>query len=92
MLPRFPQTLKVLLAIAALSLGCASGPAVISSTPENIAVEFPKDDTVKSASDLAQKECEKYGKTADFESVDTTASPETRVAKFNCVSSSGSAN
>ena len=92
MLPQFSETHKVLLAIAALSLGCASGPAVISSTSENIAVEFPKDDSVKSASDLAQKECEKYGKTADFESVDTTASPKTRVAKFNCVSSSGSAN
>ena len=90
--PRFLVTLQVLVVVGSLSLGCASGPAVISSTPENIAVEFPKDGTVKSASDLAQKECEKYGKTADFESVDATASPETRVAKFNCVASTGSAN
>ena len=89
MLPRLPEVLLVLLAIAALSLGCASGPAVISSTPNNVAVEFSSDGTVKSASDLAKKECESHGKMAEFDSVDATASPKTRVAMFNCVSGFG---
>ena len=90
MFPRIPEFLQTLLAIAVLSLGCASGPGVISSTPTNVAVEFPSDDTVGSAGVLAQKECEKHGKLADFKSVDTTASPKTRIALFNCVASSGS--
>lgn len=90
MFSRLFEASPILLAIAALSLGCASGPAVISSTPDRISVEFPSDGNVKGASDLAKKECRNYGKTADFDSVDASASPKTRVAIFNCVSTSGS--
>ena len=90
MLPRSLDSRKILLVIAALSLGCASGPAIITNTPDNIAVEFPSDGTVKDASVLAQKACEGHGKVAEFGSVDATASPKTRIAKFKCVSASGS--
>ena len=86
MLPRYAQILLVMLSLAAFSIGCASGPAVISSTPDRISIEFPNDGTVKDTSALAKKECQGYGKMADFDSVNATASPKTRVATFNCVS------
>ena len=90
MLSRFIVISQILVAGATLALGCASGPAVISSTADSIVVEFPTNGTVKDASELAKKECETYGKVADFDSVDTSASPKTRVARFNCVSQPGS--
>jgi len=86
MLPRYSKILLLLLSFAAFSLGCASGPSVISSTPEKISIEFPNDGTVADASKLAEQGCQGYGKIADFDSVQPTASPKTRVAIFNCVS------
>jgi hypothetical protein len=69
-----------------LVLGCASPyPAVISSTPDKVAIEFEKDGSLEDASKLAQKECGRFGRTADFDVVDVTATPDTRVARFRCV-------
>jgi hypothetical protein len=78
------------LGLVLLCLGCAGGPSLISSTPDAVAVEFPSKSTVSSASVMAQKACKSYGKVAAFDSVDATASPKTRVAKFDCVPVNGS--
>ena len=83
---------RVLLAAAVLSLGCASGPTIISSTADNVAIEFPADSSVSSASALAHEECARVGKVADFDAVDKVASPKTRVAKFRCVSPNGASS
>lgn len=88
--PRLIEIVLTLQTITVFSLGCASAPAVHSSTPDGVAVEFPRDDTVSSASVVADKECKRHGKLADFDSVDMTASPKARVAKFHCVSGSDS--
>ena len=78
------------LTIAVLLMGCASGPTVLSSTADNIAIEFPSKTTVSSTIKLANKGCTKHGKIAEFDSVDATASPKTRVAKYRCVPPDGS--
>ena len=87
MRPRFHTALQSLsIALFALAIGCASGlPAVISSTPDNVSVEFEKDGSVKDTAKLAGQECAKVGKSAEFEKVDTAASPDSRIAHYNCV-------
>jgi len=87
MSPRFHTTLRPLfIAPLALAIGCASGlPAVISSSPDKVAVEFDKDGSVKDTAKMAQAECAKVGKSAEFDSVDTSASPKTRIAEYKCV-------
>jgi hypothetical protein len=80
------RSLPIALAAAGLALGCASGlPAVISSTPDKVSVEFEKDGSVKDTAKMAGEECEKVGKSAEFASVDTAASPHSRIAHYNCV-------
>jgi hypothetical protein len=81
---RFLHLLPI--ALLASALGCASGlPAVISSSPDRVSVEFAKDGSVKDTSKMAQEACAKVGKTADFDKVDTAASPDSRIAHYNCV-------
>jgi hypothetical protein len=77
--------------LASFAIGCAGGaklPAVISSTPENVAVEFDREGSLKEPSELAKAECGKLGKRAEFDKVDITATPNSRIAKFKCVSTS----
>ena len=85
------EVVVVLLTIAPL-MGCASGPTVLTSTADNVAIEFPSDTTVSSTSELASAGCTKHGKVAEFDSVDATASPKTRVAKYRCVPPDGFAD
>jgi hypothetical protein len=74
-------------AVMALTSGCASPyPAVLTSTSEKVAIEFEADGSLAEASKLAEQECARFGKKADFASVDMTATPSTRIARFTCVS------
>ena len=80
------RSLPIALVAGGLALGCASGlPAVISSDPDKVSVEFDKDGSVKDTSKLAKEACEKVGRMAEFVNVDTTASPKTRIANYKCV-------
>ena len=83
--------LAVVLGMAVFALSCASGPRVISSSPDRVEVELPTQSSVSRASVLAQKACKAHGKVAAFDSVDATASRRTRVARFHCVSADGGA-
>jgi hypothetical protein len=75
--------------LAWFAIGCAGGlPAVISSTPESVAVEFERDGSLQEAAELAKAECGKLGKRAEFDKVDITATPNSRIAKYRCVSTS----
>jgi hypothetical protein len=87
MSPRFHTVSRPLsIALLALAIGCASGlPAVISSTPDKVSVEFAKDGSVKDTTKMAEEECAKVGKAAEFVNVDTAASPDSRIAHYNCV-------
>lgn len=79
---------RLLIGPAALGvvLGCASPyPAVITSTPDKVAIEFEKDGSLEDASKLAEAECARFGRVADFDAVDVHATPGTRVARFRCV-------
>jgi hypothetical protein len=76
--------------LASFAIGCAGGlPAVISSTPEGVAVEFDREGSLKEPAELARAECGKVGKRAEFDKVDITATPNSRIAKYKCVSASG---
>ena len=78
---------SVLILSPALLMACASpGPTVLTSTPDEISIEFPIEGNLSEATKLAQKECEKNGRTARFTEVKTDATPTTRVAQFECVS------
>jgi hypothetical protein len=77
--------------LASFAIGCAGGgglPAVISSTPESVAVEFDRESSLKEPAELAKAECGKLGKRAEFDKVDITATPNSRIVKYNCVSTS----
>jgi hypothetical protein len=75
-------------AVLLLSLACASGlPAVVSATPDEVAVEFEKDGTVSTTRELADQQCMGFGKIAQFDTVNTE--PNSRVAKFRCVPPEG---
>jgi hypothetical protein len=75
--------------LAWFTIGCAGGlPAVISSTPDKVAVEFEREGGLQEAAELARSECGKLGKRAEFDEVDITATPNSRIAKYNCVSAS----
>jgi hypothetical protein len=81
------KPLMTTVGLAAFTIGCAGGlPAVISSTSENVAVEFNQKKGLKKASDLALEECKRFGKSAEFDKVDMTATPTSRIARFQCVS------
>ena len=73
-------------------LGCAARlPAVVSSSPVAVDVELERGGSVSDATRLAQEECEKHGRIADFDEVDevygltTQTAPGSRIAKFACV-------
>ena len=89
------MTLRSLFATVALSatfaLGCASGlPAVVSSSPEQVSVEFELEGSVTEAGEVAAEECGKHGRVAEFDNVDSVASPKSRIANFRCADPSGS--
>lgn len=86
-------TMQVGIGAVALLVGCASPfPAVLTSTGENVAIEFETEGSLAEATKLAEAECAKTGKMADFDEVDQTATPSTRVARFKCVSSEPAAS
>lgn len=70
---------------AAALVSCSSLPRVVTSTDEAVAVEFDPDDGVASATSSAELACAKFGKMAQFEKVDMTATPDSRIARFKCV-------
>ncbi len=71
------------------AISCASGlPAVVSSTPSEIAVEYERDGNLKKASKLATAECQRYGLHAEFDSVAPAVSEKSNVAKYRCVKGS----
>jgi hypothetical protein len=83
------QAFCLLVAVCTASAGvisCASAlPAVISSTPSEISVEYERDGSLKKASELASAECQRYGLDAEFDSVATSATEKSNVAKYRCV-------
>jgi len=89
------QTLRLLVAVCTASAGavsCASGlPAVVSSTPSEIAVEYARDGSLKKASELAAAECQRYGLHAEFDSVAPAVSEKSNVAKYRCAKGSAPA-
>ena len=73
--------------LVAFAIGCASGlPAVISSTQEKVAVEFDTGDGLSEAAALAREECGKHGKAAEYHKVDMTSTLNSRIVRYNCVS------
>ena len=71
----------------AFVFGCASPyPVVLTTTAEQVAIEYEIDGSLTDASTLAEQECAKFGKKASYESVDATATPSTRIARYHCVS------
>jgi len=78
--------------VAGLTAACGSGgPVVLTSTPESVAVEFDVDGKLSDTKQLAAEECEKRGLIVEFDQVEQTATPHTRVAKYRCVSPNVSA-
>ncbi len=72
--------------LACFTLACAGRfPAVVSSNPQGVSIEFERGGTVSEAGELAAKECEKHGKLANFEQVDPTATEKSRIANFRCI-------
>ena len=87
---RIPKPLVTAAGLAAFAVGCASGlPVASSSTSEKVAVEFNADDGISEAAALAREECGKLGKAAEFDKVDITASSNSRIVRYNCVSTQG---
>ncbi|MBW2231064.1 MAG: hypothetical protein JRG92_11260 [Deltaproteobacteria bacterium] len=73
--------------IAGLATACGSSlPAVLTSTPATVAIEFSTDGSLTGTRDLAIEECAKYGLIPRFDVVEKTATPSSRVAKYQCVS------
>jgi hypothetical protein len=71
------------------AVSCASGlPAVVSSTPSEIAVEYERGGNLKKASELAAAECRRYGLHAEFDTVAPAVSEKSNVAKYRCVKGS----
>jgi hypothetical protein len=86
------QAFRLLVAVCTASVGaisCASGlPAVISSTPSEISVEYDRDGSLEKASELAAAECQRYGLDTEFDSVAPAVSEKSNVAKYRCVEGS----
>ena len=73
--------------LAGLAAACGTGlPAVLSSTPETVSIEFSTDDNLSDTTKLALEACAKHDLIPDFNVVEKTATPNSRVAKYNCVS------
>jgi hypothetical protein len=71
------------------AISCASGlPAVVSSTPSEISIEYERDGNLKKASELATSECQQYGMAAEFDSVTPAVSENSNVAKYRCAKGS----
>jgi hypothetical protein len=83
---RFSRLLFPISLIAAVAAGCAGGlPAVVSSNPSRVSVEFELEGSVTEAGELAAEECKKYGKVSEYQAVDTIATPNSRIANFDCI-------
>jgi hypothetical protein len=82
------NTLLICMAlVVGLVTGCGSGlPAVLSSTPDQVSVEFSEDDNLTKTRKLALEECAKHDLIPEFEVVEKTATKKSRVAKYRCVS------
>jgi hypothetical protein len=75
------------LLLGALGTACGTSlPAVLSSTPESVAVEFSTDGDLIGTKKLADQECAKYNLIPSFDKVQPTATPKSRVAEYRCVS------
>ena len=89
------QAFCLLVAVSTASAGaisCASGlPAVVSSTPSEVSVEYERDGNLAKASELAAAECQQYGLHAEFEAVTPAVSNDSNVAKYRCVKGAVSA-
>ena len=83
---RSPLSSLAMSAVLAIVVGCAGLPAVVTSNPDRVRIEFALDGSVTEAAELAKEECEKNDKVAEFEAVDTTATPKSRIANFKCIS------
>jgi hypothetical protein len=71
---------------ALMGVGCAGGlPMVITSTSDHVSIEFAMDSNLETPAKLAEEECQKSGKQANFIAVDSTATTTSRVANFECV-------
>ncbi|MDH3211807.1 MAG: hypothetical protein OEM05_04905 [Myxococcales bacterium] len=71
------------------AVSCAGGlPAVVSSTPAEIAVEYERGGNLKAASKLATSGCQRYGLLAEFDSVAPAVSEKSNVVKYRCVQGS----
>jgi hypothetical protein len=84
------QVLCLVVAVCtAGAISCASGlPAVVSSTPSEVSVEYERDGNLGKASELATAECQQYGLHAEFEAVTPAVSDQSNVAKYRCVKGS----
>ena len=72
------------------SLACASGlPAVISSTPDEVAIEFDKEKTVASTREIATESCASHQKIAQFDAVNRESTERSRIAMYSCVPPEG---
>ena len=75
-----------ILALAPIALACASGlPALVSATPDEVTIEYAREEGLKNASKLAREECEKLGRTANFEKVTPAVGTDSNVAHYACV-------
>jgi hypothetical protein len=59
---------------------------VISSTSEKVVVEFDTGYGISEAAALAREECGEHGKLAEYHKVDMTATLNSRIVRYNCVS------
>ena len=75
-------------ALTAIALACASGlPALVSATPDVVTVEYSREAGLKNASKLAREECQRVGRTANFEKVTPAVGTDSNVAHYACLPS-----
>jgi hypothetical protein len=89
-----PETLRHLLLSIAIGsalvfiMACGSNyPALLSSTPDQVSVEFEEDASVATTRELAEQNCATHEKVAQFESLNETKSA--RIATYRCVPRQG---
>jgi hypothetical protein len=81
------RALIVLAAGVSLASGCAGSlPAVVSSTPDAVSIEYRSDAGLQSAAKLARSECERHGREAEFSDVVRDVTRQSHAAVFRCVS------
>lgn len=69
-------------------MACGStSPMLISTTPDEVSIEFEEKSSVATTRELAEQNCAAYEKVAQFENVNETASA--RIATYRCVPRQG---